>query len=127
MGAFELGSLNTRTVTMLMLPLMTFLLSILLPTWQFPGQLRADTEEVNKSFEEYLKLCNTLGIQPISTGGGYTAGRYPTTGGYTSYAGYPSYTSGYVYPSNTGSYVYPSNTGGYAYPTNNGGYIYYQG
>merc|ERR1719419_430478 len=118
---------------------MTILLSILLPTWQFPGQLRADTEEVDKSFEEYLKLCNTLGIQPISTGGytrgrypttggytggrypttgGYTGGRYPTTGSYTSYAGYPSYTSGYVYP---------SNTGGYAYPTNNGGYIYYQG
>merc|ERR1712215_670773 len=138
MGAFEMGLLKPHTVTMLMLPLMTFLLSILLPTWQFPGQLRGDTAEVNKSFEEYLKLCNTLGIQPISTGGGYTAGRYPTTGGYTggrypttggytSYAGYPSYTSGYVYPSNTGSYVYPSNTGGYAYPTNNGGYIYYQG
>merc|ERR1711915_901116 len=108
-----------------MLPLMTLLISILLPTWQFPGQLRS--EEVNKSFEEYLKLCSTLGIQPISTGGGYTAGRYPTTGGYRSYAGYPSYTSGYVYPSSTGSYVYPSNTGGYAYPTNNGGYIYYQG
>merc|ERR1712098_426361 len=128
MGAFKLGLLKPHTrVTMLMLPLMTVLLSILLPTWQFPGHLRADTEEVDKSFEEYLKLCNTLGIQPISTGytggrypttGGYTGGRYPTTGSYTSYAGYPSYTSGYVYP---------SNTGGYAYPTNNGGYIYYQG
>merc|ERR1712189_93789 len=118
MGAFKLGLVKPHTrVTMLMLPLMTILLSILLPTWQFPGQLRADTEEVDKSFEEYLKLCNTLGIQPISTGG-YTGGRYPTTGSYTSYVGYPSYTSGYVYP---------SNTGGYAYPTNNGGYIYYQG
>merc|ERR1711915_509377 len=88
---------------MLMLLLMTILLSFILPSMQFPGQLRADTEEAKKSFEEYLKLCNTLGIQPISSG----------------YVGYPSYTGGYGYPSNTGGYAYPSNIGGYAYPSNN--------
>merc|ERR1712236_108584 len=98
-SAVKLVLLKLHTVTMLMLPMMTILLSVILPSMEFPGQLRADTEEVDKSFEEYLKLCNTLGIQPISTDGGYT-----------SYTGYPSYTGGYVYPSNTGSYVYPSNT-----------------
>merc|ERR1711915_1040526 len=103
-SAVKLVLLKLHGVTMMMLPMMTILLSVILPSMQFPGQLRADTEEAKKSFEEYLKLCNTLGIQPISsgyTGGRYptTGGRYPTTGGYTSYVGYPSYTGGYGYPS----------------------------
>merc|ERR1712054_230198 len=124
-SAVKLVWLKLHTVNMLMLPLMTILLSAILPSMQFPGQLRADTEKANKSLEEYLKLCNTLGIQPISSG--YTAGgRYPATGGYPSYVGYPSY-AGYGYPSNTGGYIYPSNTGGYAYPSNNDGYVYYRG
>merc|ERR1719228_766623 len=77
----------------------------------------ASEEDVEASYDEYLKLCSTLGIPPISVGSGYTApytnyggssnynyGRYPSYGynGYNGYGGYPSYT----YPVSTGGYTY---------------------
>merc|ERR1719228_892375 len=80
-----------------------------------------DSTEEEASYDEYLKLCNTLGIPPISVGSGYgyTApytnyggssnyGRYPSYGGYSSY-GRPNGYGGYP------SYTYPSSTGGYNY------------
>merc|ERR1719228_2045949 len=72
-----------------------------------------DSTEEEASYDEYLKLCNTLGIPPISVGSGYAApytnyggssnyGRYPSYGGYSGYGGYSSYT----YPVSTGGYNY---------------------
>merc|ERR1719427_1922260 len=65
-----------------------------------------DPADVEKAYEDYVKLCTTLGIPPVSTGNYYsqTGGyNYPATG-YNNYAGasyYPSYT-GYPSYSSTG-------------------------
>merc|ERR1712183_848239 len=91
----------------------------------------ADPVDVEKAYEDYVKLCTTLGIQPVATGNYYSqAGgyNYPATG-YNNYAGasyYPSYTgySGYSgYPSYTGYYT--GGAGGYVYPNYGytGGYV----
>merc|ERR1712106_1225952 len=103
----------------------------------------AKTEEVEKSYAEYLKLCTTLGIKPISTGS-YTQPGYSS---YTSYGGssnYPGFSgsnngnAGYSgsngYSGNTGfasNSGYAGNNGytgysSYSYPSNTG-YIYYRG
>merc|ERR1712055_1000062 len=81
----------------------------------------ADPVDVEKAYEDYVKLCTTLGIQPVATGNYYTQTggyNYPATG-YNNYAGasyYPSYTgyTGY-YTGGSGGYVYPNYgyTGGY--------------
>merc|ERR1711936_641092 len=94
----------------------------------------ADPVDVEKAYEDYVKLCTTLGIQPVATGnyysqtGGYNyagASYYPS---YTGYTGYPSYSStgysGYSgYPSYTGYYT--GGSGGYVYPNYGytGGYV----
>merc|ERR1711892_1341789 len=113
----------------------------------------AAPEDYKQSFEEYLKLCATLGIAPISSGsytqpgyygGGYTS-PYTTSGTYINYGGssnypYTGYTgnTGYTgYTGNTGNTGYNGyngyngNTGyngypSYNYPTNTG-YTYYSG
>merc|ERR1712123_154960 len=108
----------------------------------------AATEDTKQSFEEYLKLCATLGIAPISSGsytqpgyygGAYTSpytssgtysnyggsSNYPYSTGYTGntgYTGYTGYSGNTGYAGNTGYNGYPS----YNYPTNTG-YTYYSG
>merc|ERR1712106_214704 len=109
----------------------------------------AKTEDDEKSYAEYLKLCTTLGIKPISTGSytqpGYSSyssyggsSNYPGfsgsnngnagyTGsngysGYTGYTGNTGYASNNGYAGNNGYTGYPS----YSYPSNTG-YIYYRG
>merc|ERR1712123_108957 len=101
----------------------------------------AAPEDTKQSFEEYLKLCATLGIAPISSGsytqpgyygGGYTS-PYTSSGTYSNYGG----SSNYPYTGNTGYTGYTGNTGytgyngyngypSYNYPTNTG-YTYYSG
>merc|ERR1712168_1300111 len=79
------------------------------------------TEDSTKEdYDEYLKLCSTLGLPsiPLSSGSAYSS-PYTSYGG-SSYNGYPSYVSyngGYAYPANSGytAYRYPSNSG-YGYP-----------
>merc|ERR1719228_1902588 len=78
-----------------------------------------DSTEEEASYDEYLKLCNTLGIPPISVGSGYAA-PYTNYGGSSNYGRYPSYGgySGYGRPNGYGgcpSYTYPVSTGGYTY------------
>merc|ERR1712128_297934 len=103
------------------------------------------TEDVEKSYAEYLKLCTTLGIKPISTGSsnypgfsgnngntGYSGNSgfsgntgysgYPGNSGYTGYTGNTGYASNSGYAGNNGYTGYPS----YSYPSNTG-YIYYRG
>merc|ERR1719228_1486395 len=95
--------------------------------------------DVAAAYEDYVKLCTTLGIQPVSTGNYYSQSggyNYPATGYnnyagasyYPSYTGYPSYSStgysGYTgYPSYTGYYT--GGAGGYVYPNYGytGGYV----
>merc|ERR1712106_732668 len=80
-------------------------------------------EDVEKSYAEYLKLCTTLGIKPISTGS-YTQPGYSS---YTSYGGssnYPGFSG-----SNNGNAGYTGSTGYSAYPANSEytGYTGYTG
>merc|ERR1719228_886562 len=75
-----------------------------------------DSTEEEASYDEYLKLCNTLGIPPISVGSGYGyTAPYTNYGGSSNYVRYPSYGgySGYGRPNGYGgyaSYTYPSST-----------------
>merc|ERR1712123_397574 len=88
----------------------------------------AAPEDTKQSFEEYLKLCATLGIAPISSGSytqpGYYGGAY--TSPYTSSGTYSNYGGSSNYPYNTG---YTGNTGyaGYTGNTGNTGYNGYNG
>ena len=83
-------------------------------------------EDVEKSYAEYLKLCTTLGIKPISTGSytqpGYSS--YASYGGSSNYPGYSGYTGNTGYTGSTGYAGYPGNTGynGYTGYTGNSGY-----
>merc|ERR1712123_264382 len=84
----------------------------------------AATEGTKQSFEEYLKLCATLGIAPISSGSytqpGYYGGAY--TSPYTSSGTYSNYggSSNYPYTGNTGYTGYTGNTGYTGYNGNTG-------
>merc|ERR1712123_505312 len=93
----------------------------------------AAPEDIKHSFEEYLKLCATLGIAPISSGsytqpgyygGGYTS-PYTSSGIYSNYGG----SSNYPYTGNTGYTGYTGNTGYTGYNGNIGynGYNGYSG
>merc|ERR1719481_501611 len=73
-----------------------------------------DGDDVEKNFADYIRLCNTLGIRPVTAGSPYytnyggNSGRpsnyvYPGYGGNTGYSGY----TGTRYPS-----YYPANYGG---------------
>merc|ERR1712212_579193 len=80
------------------------------------SSLAEDSTEEEASYDEYLKLCNTLGIPPISVGSGYGyTAPYTNYGGSSNYGRYPSYGgySGYGRPNGYGgypSYTYPSST-----------------
>merc|ERR1712106_1194127 len=76
-------------------------------------------EDVEKSYAEYLKLCTTLGIKPISTGS-YTQPGYSS---YTSYGGSSNYPG---FSGNNGNTGY-SGSNGYSGSTGNSGYTGYNG
>merc|ERR1712236_139807 len=73
-------------------------------------------DSTKKDYDEYLKLCSTLGI-PSTPLSGYSS-PYISYGG-SSYNGYPNYGSynsgssgyGYAYPVSYPAYGYPSNSG----------------
>merc|ERR1719481_1106182 len=96
-----------------------------------------DGDDVEKNFADYIKLCNTLGIRPVTAGSPY----------YTNYGGNSGRPSNYVYPGYGGNTGYGGNIGysntgysgniGYSgytgtrypsyYPANYGGSVYYRG
>eukprot|EP00091_Calanus_sinicus_P012173 TRINITY_DN2765_c0_g1_i6.p1 TRINITY_DN2765_c0_g1~~TRINITY_DN2765_c0_g1_i6.p1 ORF type:complete len:273 (+),score=82.08 TRINITY_DN2765_c0_g1_i6:75-893(+) len=99
----------------------------------------SETAGDEKAYEEYVKACTTLGIQPISIGSGsytqpsYSSGyNYPSTGyinyggssnyPYSGYSGSTGYPVNYGYSGSSGYYGntgYPAYTSGY-YPSYNG-------
>merc|ERR1712025_1094694 len=42
-----------------------------------------DGDDVEKNFADYIRLCNTLGIRPVSVGPSYTTSPYYTNNGVT--------------------------------------------
>merc|ERR1719481_534132 len=72
-----------------------------------------DGDDVEKNFADYIRLCNTLGIRPVTAGSPY----------YTNYGGNSGRPSNSVYTGYTGT-RYPSY---YSYPANYGGNVYYRG
>merc|ERR1712123_68103 len=97
----------------------------------------AAPEDTKQSFEEYLKLCATLGIAPISSGsytqpgyyGGAYTSPYTSSGTYSNYGGSSNYPYSTGYTGNTGYTGYTGNTGynGYNGYNGNTGYSGYSG
>merc|ERR1712106_152090 len=113
-----------------------------LPPWLKPNDAapeteediteEAETEDDEKSYAEYLKLCTTLGIKPISTGSytqpGYSS--YSSYGGSSNYPGFSGSNNGNA--GYTGSNGYSGSTGysgniGYSGNTGYSGYTGYTG
>jgi len=91
-------------------------------------ETETNEDSTKEAYDEYLKLCSTLGLPSTPLSSGYSS-PYISYGG-SSYNGYPSYGSyndgssgyGYAYPVSSSAFTsYPS----YRYPSNSGyGYSY---